>query len=91
MGASVVFDYSDPEVSRKIREYTNNRLALAVDCISDPEKGTPQLVTESFGPQGGRLSTVLPFDAESLKLRKDVKIHMVMVYTLLGGVITIHS
>ena len=35
LGASAVFDYSAPDCGAKIREYTNNRLYHALDCISE--------------------------------------------------------
>lgn len=41
-GADAVFDYSDPETCAKnIREYTNNSLKYAFDCIS--EHSSPQV------------------------------------------------
>ncbi|KAF5334846.1 hypothetical protein D9758_014283 [Tetrapyrgos nigripes] len=49
LGADEVFDYRDPEVVKKIRAYTNEKLRNAVDCIS--EGSTVPLVAECLKVQ----------------------------------------
>ncbi|KAF5349758.1 hypothetical protein D9758_010197 [Tetrapyrgos nigripes] len=57
LGADEVFDYRDPEVSKKIRAYTNGNLEHAVDCIA--EGSTPQQVADSMSAEGGTVSSLL--------------------------------
>ncbi|KAJ7510403.1 dehydrogenase [Mycena galericulata] len=78
LGADAMFDYHDPEVSNKIRAFTGNKLAHAVDCISDAT--TTRQVVESFGEDGGFMSLTLvePVHAPS------VRAQFSLVYTLLG-------
>lgn len=75
-----MFDYRDTEVSSKIRAFTGNKLANAVDCISDAT--TTQQVVESFGEGGGFVSLVL---AEPVHA-PGVQSQFSLVYTLLGKV-----
>ncbi|KAF7330297.1 Zinc-binding oxidoreductase [Mycena venus] len=78
LGADVVFDYRDPEVTSKIRAWADNRLAHAVDCVSDAT--TTRQTAECMGPEGGKVSLVLnePVNVPGVQARFD------LVYTLLG-------
>ncbi|KAJ6466609.1 dehydrogenase [Mycena vitilis] len=78
LGADAVFDYHDAEVCGEIREFTNNGLAHAVDCISDAT--TTQQVVQCLGPGGGTVALMLnePVQAPGVQARFD------LVYTLLG-------
>ena len=46
LGADEVFDYKDPDVSKKIREASFASIRLAVDCIS--EGGTDEIIAEVY-------------------------------------------
>ncbi|KAJ7758873.1 dehydrogenase [Mycena maculata] len=78
LGADVVLDYRDPEVSTKIRAHTGNKLAHAVDCISDAT--TTRQVADTIGEGGGFVALVLgePVDVPG------VHAQFSLVYTLLG-------
>ncbi|KAF9465716.1 chaperonin 10-like protein [Collybia nuda] len=78
LGADAVFDYRDPEVSNKIRQFSGDKLAHAVDCIATGD--TPALVSTSFGSDGGYVALVMPGDIP----RTDVKGEFSLVYTLFG-------
>jgi NADPH:quinone reductase-like Zn-dependent oxidoreductase len=39
LGADAVFDYKDPDVSKKIREWSGGAIEFALDCISEGGKG----------------------------------------------------
>ncbi|KAF5334849.1 hypothetical protein D9758_014284 [Tetrapyrgos nigripes] len=69
LGADEVFDYRDPEVVKKIRAYTNEKLRNAVDCIS--EGSTVPLVAECLSAEGGTISGVLPLPEEVQATIKD--------------------
>jgi len=62
IGAEVVWDYKDPEAPKKIHEWAEQYGGLkhALDTIS--EKGSTKLAASAFGPQGGRVITLLPVD-----------------------------
>lgn len=51
-GASMVFDYSLPEVGKLIRENTKGRLRHAIDCIADEQSTT--CCYAALGRPGGR-------------------------------------
>jgi len=78
LGADAVFDYRDPDVAAKIRAFTGNKLAHAVDCISDAT--TTRQVGESFGQAGGFVSLVLAEPVQAPGVRAQFS----LVYTLLG-------
>ncbi|KAK7469055.1 hypothetical protein VKT23_003548 [Stygiomarasmius scandens] len=78
LGADAVFDYKEEDVSRKIREYTRNKLAYAIDCISEGD--TPKLVGDSLGNEGGHVTVLLNVRVP----REDVKSEFHLVVTLFG-------
>jgi NADPH:quinone reductase-like Zn-dependent oxidoreductase len=80
IGADAVFDYKDPEVAQKIRAYTEGKLKIALDCIS--EKDTPQKISDSLSPEGGKVSAILPYET----VRPEVEIEISIAYSLLGKV-----
>lgn len=79
MGAHKVFDYRDPEVGDKIREVTNDKLKLVLDCIS--EKTSPAICAAAISSEGGHYSALLPV---SNFPRDDVKCTRTLAYTALG-------
>ncbi|KAI5460835.1 chaperonin 10-like protein [Mariannaea sp. PMI_226] len=78
-GADEVFDYNDPEASKKIRESTNDNLQYAWDTISAPSSAQfcADALSSSSGGQYACLSQVaFP--------RSDVKASMTLGYTGIG-------
>jgi len=80
LGADVVVDYKDPEVSKKLREATNDGIVYGLDCIA--EKPSYQLAQEAFSSKGGHLICLL-FDLPD-QPRKDVKTEATLAYTANG-------
>ncbi|THV06348.1 GroES-like protein [Dendrothele bispora CBS 962.96] len=78
LGADEVFDYRDPEVTKKIRASANGKLKHAVDCIS--EGSTPQLISDSLSPEGGTVSAILEYET----VRPEVKVVFSLGYYLFG-------
>lgn len=80
-GADEVFDYRDPEVSKKIRESTGNKLTKAVDCVS--EKGTVGFISEALSEsEGGTTAVILGNESP----RENVKVVPSLAYDLSGKV-----
>lgn len=67
-GADAVFDYKAPLCTDDIRNYTENSLALALDCISEPE--TMQFCYACIGRPGGKYTALGPY-SEHLHTRPD--------------------
>lgn len=68
LGASVIFDYHDKDVSLKIREFTKDKLASAADCTSTDDSARE--IFAAIGSAGGIVSLVS--DASVQGLRTDV-------------------
>lgn len=80
-GADEVFDYRDPEVSKKIREVAGNKLTKAVDCVS--ESGTVGLISEALSEsEGGTIAVILPVESP----KENVKTVLSLGYDLFGKV-----
>ncbi|KAK5115717.1 hypothetical protein LTR62_000806 [Meristemomyces frigidus] len=78
LGAQEAFDYNDPEISKKIKEYTSDKLTKAFDCIS--EGASPNICSEAIGSKGGKVSDLLPTKRD----RTDVENQMTLAYTTFG-------
>jgi len=79
LGATEAFDYKDPEVSKKINEYTNNKLKYAWDTIgldSSAKICAEALSTEPGTRYGSILSAKPP--------RDDIKFTSTLLYTGAG-------
>ncbi|KAF5341527.1 hypothetical protein D9758_012565 [Tetrapyrgos nigripes] len=81
LGADDVFDYRDPEVSKKVREATNGGLEHVVDCIASAE--TARLIRECVRENTAHVSSVLDTDVAGGNIKADFP----FVYTLLGKAI----
>lgn len=80
-GADEVYDYRDPDVSKKIRESTGNKLTKAVDCVS--EKGTVGFISEALSEsEGGTIAVILGNESP----RENVKVVPSLAYDLSGKV-----
>lgn len=80
-GASAVFDYTDPEVAARIREYTRGGLRHALDCITDPE--SVACCYSSIGRTGGRYAHLESCPAE-LRTRRTVKAEFPIALEVFG-------
>lgn len=80
LGAEAVFDYKDTQCASKIREYTNDKLLFAVDCISEGE--SPQICADSLTTGSGSLYSMIL--AVNDFPRADVKTVMTLAYTAFG-------
>lgn len=95
LGADHVLPYSDPNTPAEIKKLTNNKLYLGYDTIS--EKGSTQGIIDAFGsdiPAGKKkeVLTILKVRRERLgENAKDVEIHYILAYTLLGKEITAYG
>lgn len=61
LGADEAFDYRDPDVSNKIKQWTDARgfkdgVRLALDCVSTKE--SILLSANALGPKGGKVVTL---------------------------------
>ncbi|KAF2481971.1 putative zinc-binding oxidoreductase ToxD [Neohortaea acidophila] len=79
LGASEVFDYKDPDCGKKIREYTNDSLTLALDCISEGDSA--QICEQAVSSRGGAITYLLRSAPHS---RKDVVKKHTSGYTVFG-------
>lgn len=69
LGVEVTFDYKNPKCSALIREYTDNKLELALDCISEGE--SPQICEQAISSEGGTITYLLK-SAHEIQSRTDV-------------------
>lgn len=63
-------NWKDPECSALIRDYTNNNLKLAFDCIS--EGSSPKICEQAISSTSGGTITYLLKSAHELQTRTDV-------------------
>lgn len=79
LGASEAFDYNDPECGKKIREYTQDGLTKAFDCIS--EGASPQICCDAISSKGGEVSYLLTPPKHP---RDDVQAKQTLAYSITG-------
>ncbi|KAL5050984.1 hypothetical protein BDW71DRAFT_194090 [Aspergillus fruticulosus] len=78
LGADAVFDYRDPSVPAKIREYTNDKLRLVLDTISlEP---SAKFCDGALSTSGGEYSALLPVAID----RANVNSNVTLAYTAVG-------
>ncbi|KAF4502345.1 Zinc-binding dehydrogenase family oxidoreductase [Fusarium agapanthi] len=58
-GADATFDYASPSAAEDIRAYTNNRLRLAIDCVTTADSS--RLCYSALGRTGGRYVALDPY------------------------------
>lgn len=56
IGADEVFDYKDPEVSKKIKAASHGEIKICLDGIS--EYGSTKLAAEAMSDEGGQIVTL---------------------------------
>jgi len=79
LGADFVCDYKDPEAPRKIKEWSDGKLAHAFDTISNKE--TTQLTAQAFGDRGGKIIVISPVEEGSGV--PNVEASMTLIYSAL--------
>ncbi|GAB1209496.1 hypothetical protein APSETT445_008275 [Aspergillus pseudonomiae] len=76
LGADAIFDYRDPDCGKKIRDYTNNCLAIAWDTISLPASAEVCAAALTTGPNA-KYSCLLQVEFP----RADIKPTVTLAYT----------
>ncbi|KAF2160528.1 hypothetical protein M409DRAFT_70296 [Zasmidium cellare ATCC 36951] len=79
LGAEQVFDYRDPSCGQKIRDYTNDTLTLALDCIA--ENDSPKICCDAISSAGGKIGYLLKTDHPR---KDDVENKFTLGYTVIG-------
>jgi len=78
-----VYDYKDPEAPKKIREWSQGKIARAFDPIN--EKGSTELTAQAFGDEGGVVAILEPVKPTGEgPLGKTVKLQYVFIYDALN-------
>jgi NADPH:quinone reductase-like Zn-dependent oxidoreductase len=80
LGAEAVFDYKDPQVTQKIKDWANNELVYGLDCIS--ENSTVPLASQSM--TGGKLVLLLSEAVKNPENNPSVTLKPMLLYTALG-------
>jgi NADPH:quinone reductase-like Zn-dependent oxidoreductase len=57
LGVEAVFDYRDPEVSKKIKAASNGSIRIAFDGIG--VGGSTKLAAEAMSDAGGKIGTIV--------------------------------
>ncbi|EGX88219.1 alcohol dehydrogenase, putative [Cordyceps militaris CM01] len=81
LGAAATFDYQSATCGRDIREYTNDSLTYAIDCIS--ESTSMSLCYEAIGSTGGRYVSLDPFPIRGC-VRRSIVPAWICSYTQFG-------
>jgi NADPH:quinone reductase-like Zn-dependent oxidoreductase len=81
LGAEETFDYKDASCASKIREYTNDSLSLALDCISEGDSA--KICEEAMSSNGGTYTCLLK-SAKELLSRNDIEKKHTSGYTVFG-------
>ncbi|KAF2165493.1 hypothetical protein M409DRAFT_24346 [Zasmidium cellare ATCC 36951] len=78
LGADEIFDYNDPDVGKKIREVTNDKLYHVMDCIGD---GGAKICLDSLSSSGGQIATI---NSRAIYDRDDIRLKKVIAYSANG-------
>ncbi|KAL3423716.1 TOXD protein [Phlyctema vagabunda] len=83
LGADKVFDYNSPTCSEDIKQFTNNSLAHAFDCVSEGD--STKITVSALSDNGGAYSALLPVSAEAVaEINPKVQKKMTLGYTVVG-------
>ncbi|KAF5878304.1 putative zinc-binding oxidoreductase protein [Botrytis fragariae] len=83
LGADKVFDYNSPTCSQDIKDFTNDSIKHAFDCMS--EGSSTQITVSAMSSSGGVYSTLLPVATEEVhKYNTKVENKSTLGYTCLG-------
>ena len=80
-GASIVFDYADPDTPAKIKKQTDGELEYAIDTITDPD--SVGCCYASISRYGGRY-TCLELCPKELLTRRVVSVKFPIAYEIFG-------
>lgn len=81
-GASKCFDYNSPGCAAQIKQYTHNRLAFALDCVTTAS--SMRLCYDAIGANGGKYVSLDPFNSRVQRSRPDVKAFFCYALTIFG-------
>ncbi|KAJ5517405.1 Trans-enoyl reductase lepG [Penicillium freii] len=84
LGAQATFDYRSPTCGSDLRDYTHNRLASAIDCISSTD--SMQICYEAIGTAGGRYVSLDPFPLNK-HTRRSIRPEWLFSFTMFGHAI----
>lgn len=84
IGADTVFDYKDPDVAKKIREYTDDKLVHGFVCYASGEE-TNKLVSDSLSSSGAIVSSCVQHFRPT---RENISSTMSNAYSLYGAEMT---
>jgi len=83
LGADAVFDYKSPTCSKDVKEYTQDNLKHAFDCISEGD--STKICVESMSSSGGVYSTLLPVPNDKVtSINEKVSNKATLGYTVVG-------
>ncbi|KAM3552782.1 hypothetical protein ARSEF4850_007225 [Beauveria asiatica] len=85
LGAAATFDYQAATCGRDIREYTNDSLTLAIDCLS--ESASMAICYEAIASAGGRYVSLDPFPIRGC-VRRSIVPDWICSFTQFGQSIT---
>lgn len=83
-GADEVFDYKASDVVDQIKRTTGGGVVSGIECAGGIK--SYELATKAFHDKGGLLTALLLIPDEAHKIRPDVKIERILMYTIGGYV-----
>src|ERR1700761_90708 len=84
LGPILVLDHADPETPKKIKEASQERLFMAIDCVCS--NGSTSQIAQCFGPNGGPISCVEHVDKETVTVPENIVLENHTVWPLVGKV-----
>jgi NADPH:quinone reductase-like Zn-dependent oxidoreductase len=80
LGVEAVFDYNEPEVSKKIKSLSNGSIKIAFDGIG--VNGSTKLTAEAMSDAGGKIVTIVTGYKD---IRPDVEVEHTLIYSVLDA------
>jgi hypothetical protein len=78
-------DYHDKEAAiKEIQKVTGGGVVGGLECIGGDDNFN--LSVRAFGEEGGQLTTLTLIPDDAIKLRREVKIDRILLYTVFGYV-----
>jgi aspyridone synthetase trans-acting enoyl reductase len=84
-GAVAAFDYRSPRCREDVREWTEDRLDIVLDCITNPKSMT--ISYGAIGTAGGRYTGLESFPPRWKQRRKKVKADWILGWTAFGDAV----
>jgi len=83
LGADAVYDYKDPNVIKKVKDRTGNKISHVLDTVagSNTQLASVKILAED---KPGKVLIVLPHAEGIQDVRKDVQITMINMFTTYG-------